>query len=863
MNNEKFTLKTSESLKNARELAAHRGNQELDPLHVFFSLLEMGEETSVVPVLEKIGTDVNLLKKAADDEIGNLVSVSGSNIDIYGGKRLSFLLEESERVMAHLGDEYISTEHLLMAMTENKCGPVSELLSKTGIRRETILEALMVLRGDTSVTDDNPEQKFDILKKYCRDFTELAKRGKLDPVIGRDDEIRRALQVLSRRTKNNPILIGEAGVGKTAIVEGIALRIIRGDIPESLQGRTLLSLDLAALVAGAKYRGEFEERLKNVLKQVESSNGQIILFIDEIHTLVGAGAVAGGMDASNMLKPALSRGELHCIGATTTKEYVKYFEKDKALERRFQVVTIQEPTLEDSIHILRGIKEKYEAHHGIRISDGAIISAVRLSDRYITQRHLPDKAIDLMDEAASRLKMEIESVPTEIDTMMRSRIRLEIEKQALINEKNSDSSARLKILSKELKDLDREIDESKKSWKAEKDIINSLREIKIRKDRLNTMAQVAQREGDLRRASEIMYGELPGIESESIRLEQQLKSITKNGSYLREVVTQEDIAGVVSKWTGIPVEKMLEGELTKLLNLESRLEQRVVGQKEAVVAVSNTIRRSRAGLNEPTKPLGSFLFAGPTGVGKTELAKAITVLLFDDEKQMIRLDMSEYMEKHSVSRLIGAPPGYVGYDEGGQLTEAVRKHPYSLILFDEIEKAHPDVWNSLLQILDDGRMTDGQGRLVDFKNTVLIMTTNLGSSYDEIYDQEKSVSRVNEALKREFKPEFLNRIDEVVVFHHLTRENMSEIVGIQLNELKTIALIRGIELVFTEKLKNFIGNTGYDKIFGARPVKRVIQTYITNPLSTGIISGKFGESMKIQVDLDDEEKVIFTGTLSR
>jgi ATP-dependent Clp protease ATP-binding subunit ClpB len=852
---DKLTVKTREALVESQRLAEKLGHAELGPAHILRVLLTQ-EGGVAQPLLAKVGVDTAALAQNVDRALDQAPKQHGG-LEVGLSRRGKELVEQAEREAAAFKDEYTSTEHLLLAMTKIDTGTASQLLKDTGVTHEALMKALADVRGSQRVTDENPEGKYQALERYTRDLTEVARKGKLDPVIGRDEEIRRAIQVLSRRTKNNPVLIGEPGVGKTAIVEGIAQRIARGDVPEGLRDKKVLSLDLGALVAGTKYRGEFEDRLKAVLKEIEAAAGRVILFIDELHTLVGAGAAEGAQDAANMLKPALARGELRAIGATTLNEYRKHIEKDKALERRFQPVFVGEPSVEDTVGILRGLKEKYEVHHGIRIRDASLVAAARLSDRYIQDRFLPDKAIDLVDEAASRLKMEIDSLPTPIDDLERRMVSLQIEAQALSKEPDAQSQARKAEVERQLADLRERADGMKASWKREKALIGKLRETKEAMDKAKTEADVAQRKGDLNRAAELRYGVLPSLEKEHEEAAKALDEAKKSGeSFLREEVTEEDIAGIVSKWTGIPVTKMLEGELDRLNKMEERLHKRVVGQEEAVVAVANAVRRARAGLQDPNRPIGSFIFLGPTGVGKTELARSLAEFLFDDDTHMVRIDMGEYMEKHSVSRLVGAPPGYVGYDEGGQLTEAVRRRPYSVILFDEIEKAHPDVFNTLLQVLDDGRLTDGQGRTVDFKNTVIIMTSNVGSDYIREVDDVKAPGvreQIDRALRATFKPEFLNRVDDIIVFSRLQPSDLKVIVEVQLKRFEKLLTDKGLTLELSPEAVGLLCERGYDPAYGARPLKRAIQKYLQDPLARAIIGGKFHAGDKIRGDRAGDE----------
>ena len=843
---DRFTVKSRDALASAESVARQRNHQEVTGLHLLAALLQQ-QDGLVRPLLERTGVAIPVLEASVDQAFQAMPGVHGG--DTYIGADMKNLLDAAFRHADAMKDDYVSTEHLLMGMVEQPKSSAGQLLVKQGLSMDALRAGLAEIRGNQRASDPDPEGKYQALERYTADLTQMAEQGKLDPVIGRDEEIRRAMQVLSRRTKNNPVLIGEPGVGKTAIVEGIAGRIADGDVPDSLRGKRVLSLDLGALVAGAKFRGEFEDRLKAVLKEITSSEGQIILFIDELHTLVGAGAAEGAQDAANMLKPALARGQLRCIGATTLDEYRKHIEKDKALERRFQPTYVGEPSLDDTIAILRGIKEKYEVHHGIRIQDAALVASARLSHRYITDRFLPDKAIDLVDEAASRLKMEIESVPADIDDAEREITRLQIEAQALKMEKTKEA----KVRAKELKGIIAEKQESVKAlrarWQEQRDVVVEIKKLKERGDQLKTEAERAQREGNLQRAAEIQYGEVPAISKQMIALDEKLARSQEQGTFLREEVTDEDIATVVSKWTGIPVNKMLEAESERLLQMEKRLHQRVVGQDAAVTRIAKAIRMARAGLQDPNRPIGSFLFLGPTGVGKTELARALAEFLFDDDHNIVRIDMSEYMEKHSVSRLIGAPPGYVGYDEGGQLTEAVRRRPYSVVLLDEIEKAHRDVFNILLQVMDDGRLTDGQGRTVDFRNTILIMTSNVGSNFIlELDDQAEIERRVNLALREGFRPEFLNRIDATMIFGRLTREMIRGIVDIQLQRIVPLLAQRQLTMEVTNRAKDFMADEGYDPAFGARPLKRTLRELLLEPLSEELIAGKILPGDHIIVD---------------
>jgi len=857
---DRFTVKAQEAVADAQAIAGERHQQFVEVEHLLLALL-LQEGGTVPSLLAKLGADAGVIASEVEAELERVPKVTGAVGQVQISPRLSALFEAALAEADRMKDEYISTEHIFLAMAEEKKGAAPEILRTHGIDQDRVLKALAEVRGSQRVTDPEAEGRYQSLARFGRDLTDLARRGKLDPVIGRDAEIRRVMQVLSRRTKNNPVLIGEPGTGKTAIVEGLAQRIVEGDIPEGLSNKRVVALDIGALVAGSKYRGEFEDRLKAVLKEIIESEGEIILFIDEMHTLVGAGAAEGAVDASNMLKPALARGELHAIGATTLDEYRKYIEKDAALERRFQPILVGEPDVEDTIAILRGLKERYEVHHGVRIQDSALVAAAMLSDRYISDRYLPDKAIDLVDESASRLRIEIDSMPTEIDEVERRIKQLEIEKQALKKEKDKASRERLEKLEAELAELKERSSEMKAHWQAEKESIGRIRELKERLEQVKIEEQKAEREGDLEKAARLRYGESTelqgGLEEENARLQE----LQKERKMLKEEVDDEDIAEVVSAWTHIPVSKLLEGEVEKLIHMEDRLRQRVVGQEEALEKVSNAIRRARAGLQDPNRPIGSFLFLGPTGVGKTELARALAEFLFDDEKAMVRLDMSEYMERHTVSRLIGAPPGYVGYEEGGQLTEAVHRRPYSVILLDEIEKAHGDVFNLLLQILDDGRLTDGHGRTVDFKNTVIIMTSNIGSHlYQDMGDNERDEVRhlVMETLKVHFRPEFLNRLDEIIVFNPLGMEEIRKIVDMQIEYLRGRLADRKLDIRLTERAKEALAAEGFDPNYGARPLKRVIQREVQDNLARKMLEGDFAEGDLIEVDVDSSGDFTFT-----
>ena len=851
---DKFTLKSQEALSDARSIASENGHQSIEDVHIMSAMLKQ-KDGIIIPVLQKLEVDPEDFRAKVDSLIKNTPKVTGGAAQLYISNDLNNILDDSFKEALQLKDEYVSTEHILISMAQSK-GKIGGLLKESGVTKDRVYQILVEIRGSQRITDQNPEDKYQALQKFGKDITELARKGKLDPVIGRDEEIRRVIQVLSRRTKNNPVLIGEPGVGKTAIVEGLANRVVSGDIPEGLKGKKIIALDMGALIAGAKYRGEFEDRLKAVLKEVAKAEGEIILFLDELHTIVGAGAAEGAVDASNMLKPMLARGELHAIGATTLDEYRKYIEKDAALERRFQPVQVNEPSVEDTISILRGLREKYEVHHGVRIQDAALVSAAILSDRYISDRFLPDKAIDLIDEAASKLRIEIDSMPSEIDEVERKIKQGEIEIQALKKEKDKASKDRLEKIKKQLAGLKETSDSMKVHWQQEKDIISKIRSLKEEIERTRIESEQAERDADLAKAAELKYGKLLELSKKIEEENKNLEKLQKEKKMLKEEVDDEDIAETVAKWTGIPVTRLMEAEIEKLVHMEDRLGQRVIGQEEAITVISNAIRRARAGLQDPNRPIGSFIFLGPTGVGKTELSKALAEFLFDDDRAMIRVDMSEYMEKHTVSRLIGAPPGYVGYEEGGYLTEAVRRKPYSVILLDEIEKAHSDIFNILLQIMDDGRLTDGHGRTVDFKNTVIIMTSNIGSQWiTELgeKDEKEMNRRIDEAMKNSFKPEFLNRVDDTIIFHRLGIEEIEKIVNIQIEDLGKILSGRKLFVEISGNARKLLAKEGFDPVYGARPLKRVIQNEVQNKLAIKLLNGEIKEGDTVSIDVTGPE----------